>query len=176
LADKTLSFPKIPKKNSNVGPTIQISSAEILEKEEDIPTKELEAQIEQVIEKISDEVIISPELNQENMLKAFALFAVKQKVSIVSLIKLLIPEIKEKQVIVTMTVQQEEFIGEVKIDWQAFLKKYFNDPGITLQFAIDETANTTRKAYTASEQYEETLNESEIFRTMVNKFKLKLKQ
>ena len=75
-----------------------------------------------------------------------------------------------------MTVQQEEFIGEVKIDWQAFLKKYFNDAEITLQFAIDETANTTRKAYTASEQFEETLNESEIFRAMVNKFKLKLKQ
>ena len=88
----------------------------------------------------------------------------------------LIPEIKDKQVIVTMTVQQEEFIGEVKIDWQAFLKKYFNDHEISLQFAIDETANTTRKAYTASEQYEETLNESEIFRAMVNKFKLKLKQ
>ncbi len=174
LAEKTLSFPKIPKKG--VGIPIQISSAEILEKEEDIPIKEIEAKIEEVIETITDEVIIAPELNQENVVKAFALFAVKQKVSIVSLIKLLIPEIKGKQVVVTMTVQQEEFIGEVKIDWQAFLKKYFNDAEITLQFAIDETANTTRKAYTASEQYEETLNESEIFRAMVNKFKLKLKQ
>ena len=174
LADKTLSFPKIPKKNT--GAPLQISSAEILEKEEDIPVKEIEAQIEKLVQEISEELVIAPELNQENTVKAFALFAAKQKVSIVSLIKILIPAIIGKQVVVTMTVQQEEFIGEIKIDWQAFLKKYFNDTEITLQFAIDQTANTTRKAYTASEQYEETLNESEIFRSLVNKFKLKLKQ
>ena len=62
LAEKTLSFPKIPKKG--VGIPIQISSAEILEKEEDIPIKEIEAKIEEVIETITDEVIIAPELNQ----------------------------------------------------------------------------------------------------------------
>ena len=173
MADKSLSFPKIPKKNTGI--PIQISSAEILEKEEDIPLINLEETIESIVEEIS-EVVVAPELNTENVSKAFVMFAVKQKVSIVSLIKLLIPEIKGKQVLVTMTVQQEEFIGEVKIDWQAFLKKYFNDSSITLQFAIDETANTTRKAYTASEQFEETMNEHEIFRSMVNKFKLKLKQ
>ena len=91
LADKTLSFPKIPKKNT--GAPLQISSAEILEKEEDIPVKEIEAQIEKLEQEITEELVIAPELNQENTIKAFALFAAKQKVSIVSLIKILIPAI-----------------------------------------------------------------------------------
>lgn len=173
MADKSLSFPKIPKKNS--GPPIQISSAEILEKKEDIPIEIRDDQIKPAIEQ-TDSVVIAPELNIENASKAFSLFASKQKVSVVSLIKLLIPKIQDKQITVTLTLQQEEFIGDIKIDWQAFLKRYFNDQDITLTFAIDETADTKRKAYTAGEQYEETINNNEIFKTMVNKFKLKLKQ
>lgn len=119
---------------------------------------------------------IRVELNHDNLVKAFSLFAAKQKVSLVSLIRLLIPEVNGDQVSVTMTRQQEEFIGEIKIDWQAYLKQYFNNPSITLQFIIDDTANTKRQAYTASEQFDEMLNENEMFRKMVNQFKLKLKQ
>lgn len=120
--------------------------------------------------------MVRVELNRENLIKAFSLFAAKQKVSLVSLIRLLIPEVNGDQVSVTMTRQQEEFIGEIKIDWQAYLKQYFNNPSITLQFIIDDTANTKRQAYTASEQFDEMLNEHELFRKMVNQFKLKLKQ
>lgn len=78
--------------------------------------------------------------------------------------------------IVTLSKQQEELIGEIKIDWQAFLKSYFNDYDITLVYQIDENAATERKAYTPSEQFEEMLSGHELFRQMVNRFKLKLKQ
>ncbi len=128
----------------------------------------------QETEKVLTQVTV--ELNRDNLLKAFGLFAGRQKVSIMPLIKLLIPELTGKQVNVTMTKQQEEFIGDIKIDWQAFLKQYFNDPEITLLFTIDEKANTKRQAYTAAEQFEEMLGENELFRKMVNQFRLKLKQ
>lgn len=120
--------------------------------------------------------LIAPPLNKAEISKAFSLFADKQKVSIVSLIKILIPELQDKVISVTMTRQQEEFIGEVKIEWQAFLRQYFKDNEITIQFVIDDKANTQRRAYTASEQFEEMLNSNELFKKMVNQFKLKLKQ
>ncbi len=118
---------------------------------------------------------IGPELNVDNTSKAFAIFAEKQKVSIISLIKLLIPTINDNTVIVTLTRQQEEFIGDIKIQWQAFLRSHFKNPAIILQIRIDEQAETRRKAYTQSEQFEEMLEESEIFRQLVNRLKLKLK-
>jgi hypothetical protein len=124
--------------------------------------------------KIADNLALRA-LDIENVSKAFELFAVKQKVSIISLIKMLIPEIKGNQISVTMTKQQEEFIGDIKISWQAFLKSYFKNPEITFNIEIDKQANTKIKAYTAGEQYEELLNENPLFKKMVNQFKLKLK-
>jgi len=118
---------------------------------------------------------IGPEFNLENTGKAFAIFADKQKVSIISLIKLLIPAIEGHIVTVTMTRQQEEFIGDIKIQWQAFLRDHFKNNSITLQIRIDEQADTHRKAYTQTEQFQEMLDENEIFRQFVNRLKLKLK-
>lgn len=153
--------------------------AEIVE-QADLEAHAIEEELADDTDKAAEEEIqagiINVELNRDNLVKAFSLFAGKQKVSLVSLIRLLIPEVNGDQVSVTMTRQQEEFIGEIKIDWQAYLKQYFNNPAITLQFIIDETANTKRQAYTASEQFDEMLNEHELFRKMVNQFKLKLKQ
>ena len=63
---------------------MQISSAEILEKEEDIPVKEIEAQIEKLVQEISEELVIAPELNQENTVKAFALFAANSGLTLVT--------------------------------------------------------------------------------------------
>lgn len=116
-----------------------------------------------------------PELNPENAAKAFAAFAEKQKVSIISLIKLLIPSLEGSTVIVTMTRQQEEFIGDIKIQWQAFLREYFADQTIVLQIRIDEKADTRRQAYTPAEQFQEMLDSNETFRQLVNRLKLKLK-
>lgn len=93
----------------------------------------------------------------------------------ISLIKLLIPQLDANTVIVTLTKQQEEFIGDLKIEWQAFLRSHFDDKTITLQISIDDKANTKRKAYTQAEQFDEMMQENELFRQMVNRLKLKLK-
>ncbi len=119
---------------------------------------------------------IYPVLTVDEVIKANAQFAEKQKVSLISLIKLLIPALDQKQVVITLTKQQEEFIGELKIEWQAFLRQYFNDRGITILIRIDEQAETKRQAYTPSEQFQEMLDDHENFRKLVQLFKLKLKQ
>jgi hypothetical protein len=92
------------------------------------------------------------------------------------LIKLLQPELDGKQVIVRLTKQQEEFIGDIKISWQAHLRTYFKDNGLTLQIKIDEVAETKKVAYTPSEQFREVMDSNDSFRKFVTTFKLKLKQ
>lgn len=174
LADKSFKLPKIPRKTEAL--PVQLSMAEIVEEAD----KFAEA-IQQNVIDLNPELekpitSIQVELNTDSIKKAMEMFASKQKVSLVPLIKLLIPEISNKQISLTMTKQQEEFIGGLKVEWQAFLKQYFNDNDITLNFIIDEKAITTRQAYTSSEQFEEMLAEYELFRKMVNQFKLKLKQ
>lgn len=110
------------------------------------------------------------------MILANSKFAEKQKVSIISLIKLIVPKLDNKIVIIPLTRQQEEFIGDIKIEWQAFLRTYFKDRAITLQFMIDDKLETKKVAYTASEQFKEMMDSNDQFRKMVNMFKLKLKQ
>jgi hypothetical protein len=177
LADKSFVLPKIPIKNQTASPpSIQLSIAEIVEeadKEHGKVLEELDEETELVVETVSQSLV--PDFNMENIGKAFALFADKQKVSIVSLIKLLIPALEGDVVIVTMTRQQEEFIGDIKIQWQAFLRNHFKNNSIILQIKIDEQAETHRKAYTPSEQFQEMLNENETFRQLVTRLKLKLK-
>lgn len=155
-----------------------MSIAEIVEEADHIAQEEKEKENDE------DNIIIQPDLsgriypefNVDNVIKSNAVFADKQKVSIISLIKLLIPVIDNKQVIITLTKQQEEFIGDVKIEWQAHLREYFNDRSITLFIHTDDNVETKRKAYTPSEQFREMMDENEMFRKMVQKFKLKLKQ
>jgi hypothetical protein len=175
LADDSFTLPKIPKKT--VVPPVQLSMAEIVEESDkklDLEEDDSIVELKDETYKIADNLALRA-LDIENVSKAFELFAVKQKVSIISLIKMLIPEIKGNQISVTMTKQQEEFIGDIKISWQAFLKSYFKNPEITFNIEIDKQANTKIKAYTAGEQYEELLNENPLFKKMVNQFKLKLK-
>ncbi len=148
--------------------------AEIVE-EADEEYKKLQEQEDEETQATQPISQTGPDLNSENTLKAFAQFAGTQKVSVISLIKLLIPTIEGQTVIVTMTRQQEEFIGDIKIQWQAFLREYFCDPSIVLQIRIDEKADTKRQAYTPSEQFKEMLDTSETFRQFVNRLKLKLK-
>lgn len=175
LADKSFVLPKIPLKTAitNV-PPIQLAMAEIIEASDKEHEKLPELEDESMVSR-EPEIRLGPELNFENAGKAFAIFADKQKVSIISLIKLLIPAIEGHTVTVTMTRQQEEFIGDIKIQWQAFLRDYFKLNTIVLQIKIDEKADTHRKAYTQAEQFQEMLEENEVFRQLVNKLKLKLK-
>ncbi|MEZ4805659.1 MAG: hypothetical protein R2852_09305 [Bacteroidia bacterium] len=175
LADESFTLPKIPKKTT--APSVQLSMAEIVEeadKRKEIDEEDSIVELKDEADKIADGIALRT-LDVENVSKAFEMFASKQKVSLVSLIKMLIPKISGNEVTVTMTKQQEEFIGDLKIEWQAFLKSYFKNPKITFNIEIDEKANTKRKAYTAAEQYEELLSENPLFKKMVNQFKLKLK-
>lgn len=155
-------------------PPVQLSIAEIIEEvDHDIQAKIEEAEI---IEPIIEEGGFIPILTTEELIKCNALFAEKQKVSIIPLIKLLQPVIDGKQIIVSLTKQQEEFIGDIKINWQAHLRDYFKDRSLILQIKIDEVAETKRVAYTPSEQFREMLDNNNDFRQLVNTFKLKLKQ
>jgi hypothetical protein len=175
LADKSFVLPKIPLKTAITNiPPIQLAMAEIIEASDKEHEKLPELEEESMVSR-EPEIRLGPELNFENAGKAFAIFADKQKVSIISLIKLLIPAIEGHIVTVTMTRQQEEFIGDIKIQWQAFLRDYFKLNTIVLQIKIDEKADTHRKAYTQAEQFQEMLDENEVFRQLVNKLKLKLK-
>lgn len=161
-----------------IPPPIQLSIAEIVEEADHIAQEEKEKEADESTNLVQTEITgrIYPDFNVDNVIKSNAVFADKQKVSIISLIKLLIPVIESKQVIVTLTKQQEEFIGDVKIEWQAHLREYFNDRTITLLIRTDDNVETKRQAYTPSEQFREMMDENETFRKMVQKFKLKLKQ
>jgi hypothetical protein len=151
-----------------------LSIAEIIEESDKVHQEISEVETEPMLSE-EPEIKIYPEFNAENTSKAFEIFAARQKVSIISLIKLLIPAIEGRTVIVTLTRQQEEFIGDIKIQWQAFLREYFNLQNIVLQIRIDDQANTKIKAYTQAEQFQEMLDEHETFRLLVTRLKLKLK-
>lgn len=158
-----------------IPPPVQLSMAEIIE-QSDALASEKEDEVESEAEQTDDSGKIYPELNAENLKKANNVFAEKQKVSIVSLVKLLEPQLSGEVVIITMTKQQEEFIGDIKIEWQSHFRSYFNNRKLILQIHTDEHIETKRQAYTPSEQFHEMLNENNLFRNMVQKFKLKLKQ
>jgi hypothetical protein len=148
--------------------------AEIIEEADDEHEK-IKVQESEPIIAGEPEIRTGPELNAENAARACDLFAEKQKIAIRPLIKMLIPSIDGLVVIITMTRQQEEFIGDIKIQWQVFLREYFNNHSIILQIRINEEADTKRKAYTQAEQFQEMLNENDLFKQLVNRLKLKLK-
>jgi len=155
---------------------VQLSMAEIIEEVDHQIESKQEAEREEQVEITIEPGAIIPVLSIEELVKCNALFAEQQKVSIVSLIKLLQPSLNGKQVIIKLTKQQEEFIGDIKISWQAHLRDYFKDRSLTLNIVIDEVSETKKVAYTPSEQFREMLDSNADFRKLVNTFKLKLKQ
>lgn len=177
LADKNFKLPKIPQKHEVSVPAVQLSIAEIIEETDHIIQAKLEQeQEEQPVEFEIDPSTIVPVLTLDELALANAEFALKQKVSIAPLIKLVQSSLDGKQVSIKLTKQQEELLGDIKISWQAHLRQYFKDNTITLQIVIDDHTETKRQAYTASEQFKEMMDSNDIFRTLVNTFKLKLKQ
>lgn len=154
-------------------PPVQMSMAEIVESSE---VKKLEDEIDDLIDIEEMKDVPKLEINQDNINKCNTKFAATQKVSIASIIKLAQFKIEDKTIIVLLTKQQEDFIGDAKIEWQSYLRAYFKDKGIVLQIQIDETQEGVKKAYTADEQFQEEIETNEMFRTFVNKLKLKLKK
>lgn len=135
------------------------------------------------VEKVEENEIVStqtiksdiPELNQENLQKSINEFAEFQKVSLKEFIKLLIPTIEGNKIIFTLTSQQDSMIEGIKIEWQRFLKVYFNDQSIQIKVEINNEASARKKAYTQTEQLEELMQSNENFREFVKLFKLRLK-
>ena len=167
-------MPKIPKRQT--GQPIQIQSAEILESSEDIPeVLQVDQVLPELLTKIDPETTVALPLSIESLKQAFSEFASKQKLSLVALIKLLEPSLNGNEIIIKMSKQQEELIGETKIEWQAYIRQYFKHNQLQLLFQIDESQELTAMAYTPSEQYTELANESDAFRDLVNQFKLKIK-
>jgi hypothetical protein len=173
LADKNFQLPKIPVKSKLIVPPVQMSMAEIVESSE---VKKLEDEVDDLIENVEMLDVPKLEINLENINKCNTKFADTQKVSIGSIIKLAQSNLDGKTINVVLTKQQEDFIGEVKIEWQAYIRAYFKDKSIVLQIQIDETQATIKKAYTSEEQFQEEIENNELFRKFVNKLKLKLKK
>ena len=138
----------------------------------DLTKEEIEVTEEENIEPIR---IDAPAFNQDNLQKAINEFAEFQKVSLKEFIKLLIPTIDGNKVIFTLTSQQDSMVEGVKIEWQKFLKGYFNDQSIQIKVEINNEASARKKAYTQTEQLEELMQSNENFREFVKLFKLRLK-
>lgn len=138
----------------------------------DAPSEKLEDNDEVVIQQ--DKINV-PEFNQENLQKSITEFAEFQKVSLKEFIKLLIPIIDGSKVVLTLTSQQDSMIEGIKIEWQKFLKVYFNDQNIQIKIEINNEASARKKAYTQTEQMEELMQSNENFREFVKLFKLRLK-
>ena len=122
-------------------------------------------------EKVQD----TPEFNLKNIKKINQLFASQVKVSVAPLIKMADMEISGMEIKVKLTEQQDSLLGELKIDWQTYLRNSFKDKNVKLNIIIHENQAIQRQAYTASEQFTELMNENEEFRNLVQTLKLRLK-
>jgi len=169
-ADKDLKLPRLGKKGSNPPPNQainQLSMAEIVEQSDIKP--DIDEDLSE--EKVQD----TPEFNLKNIKKINQLFASQVKVSVAPLIKMADMEISGMEIKVKLTEQQDSLLGELKIDWQTYLRNSFKDKNVKLNIIIHENQAIQRQAYTASEQFTELMNENEEFRNLVQTLKLRLK-
>lgn len=176
LAPSSFSLPKIPQKEvlKKELPPVQLAMAEIIEQVDNI-------QLEQLIEntvtesKIENEYIASTPFVLENVKQAFHQFAEKLSPSIKPLIRLVEPEIKGNNVAVKLTAQQIEMTEKIRVEWQSFLRQYFNLQTLFLEIIENDEIDTTRKAYTSKEQLDEMIAENPNILALIQKFNLKIK-
>ncbi len=138
----------------------------------DSPIETIEEKEEQIVDTPKSN---APDFNQENVQKSINEFAELQKVSLKEFIKLLIPMIEGNKVVFTLTSQQDSMIEGIKIDWQKYLKVYFNNQNIQIKVDINNEASARKKAYTQTEQMDELMQTNENFKEFVKLFKLRLK-
>lgn len=138
----------------------------------DSPNETIEEKEEQIVDTPKSN---APDFNQENVQKSINEFAELQKVSLKEFIKLLIPMIEGNKVVFTLTSQQDSMIEGIKIDWQKYLKVYFNNQNIQIKVDINNEASARKKAYTQTEQMDELMQTNENFKEFVKLFKLRLK-
>ncbi len=176
LAPSSFSLPKIPQKDTvkKEPPPVQLAMAEIVEQADEI---QLEQLIHNVVEesKTENNYTASKPLDVENAKQAFHIFAEKLSPSLKPLIRLLEPEIKGNNIAVKLTAQQIEMTEKIKVDWQFFLRQYFNLQSLFLEIRENNEIDTTRKAYTAKEQLDEMIAENPNILALIQKFNLKIK-
>ncbi len=175
LAPASFSLPKIPQKLTKQElPPVQLAMAEIVEHADEIQVSELLAKIVQEPE-IQKEYKAHILFEIENVKTAFYQYAEKLSPSIKPLVRMVLPTINGNNVAVKLTAQQIEMIDKIKVEWQSYLREYFNLPNIFLEIIEDKEIDTTRKAYTSKEQLDELVIENPILIDLIQKFNLKIK-
>lgn len=116
-----------------------------------------------------------PELNEVELIKTNALFAETCTVSIRGLIKIIPLELNQTEISFKVNDSQDMIIGDMRIQWQNFIRKHFDKPEINLNFVIDNSIEHKRMAYTAPEQLSEMLENNDKLKLLIDKFKLRIK-
>lgn len=172
LANSEFKLPKIPSKSTLVKTDVakQISILEI-------------AKDDETVIKINEDLIkqsLPPmhqlqALNEANLIVANQSFGKTKPIALSSLLKILNYELDGDTINVKLTKQQIEKIGDHKIDWQIYLRQYFQINTITINFIEDNTIEAPKIAYTAAEQFKEMLEVNENVNELVKAFNLKIK-
>jgi hypothetical protein len=172
LATKEFKLPKIPTKGSTI----------VDEKAKQISILELARDEESVI-KITEDLIKQslppmeqvPALNETTLIAANQSFGKSKPIALASLFKILKYELEGTNINVHLTKQQIEKIGDHKIDWQIYLRQYFQLNEIVLNFIEDNTVEAPKIAYTSAEQFKEMYDENKTVQDLVKIFNLKIK-
>jgi hypothetical protein len=140
-----------------------------------IPQEILDATENEVSENSKSSNQMIPTLNEDEILKANALFAETCSVSIKGLIKIIPFKLNNNDITLKVNDSQDMIIGDLRIKWHLFLKNHFKSPDLSLLFEIDNSIEHKKIAYTAPEQLKEMLEDNEKLQYLVDKFKLKIK-
>lgn len=172
LAEPDYTLPKLPVKNQPL-PPVQASIAEIVEEADQIIAEKESEDITPETESVSTDA--APLLSTENLKEAFEKFSKNFSASTAALIKMYTPQLSGNEVIVKMHKANINLLEPVKIEWQAFLKSYFDNNKIVLNIIEDDEIVKVAKAYTQREQLEEMAKENPLVKELVKKLNLKLK-
>jgi hypothetical protein len=172
LATNEYKLPKIPTKGFIIveDNAKQISILE-LAKDEETVIKISEDLIKQSLPPMEQ----VPAFNETTLIAANQSFGKSKQIALSSLLKILKYEIDGHDVNVHLTKQQIEKIGDHKIDWQIYLREYFQIKEISLNFNEDNTVEAPKIAYTSAEQFKEMYDENKSIQELVKTFNLKIK-
>ncbi|NQW42136.1 MAG: hypothetical protein HQ463_01725 [Bacteroidetes bacterium] len=149
--------------------------AEIIEHSDEMALEEELVAMEVADEDYKVDAKIFPTLTLENAKIALTEFSDKQTPALKTLLKMVDFEIEGNNLVVKLSLQQMEMTDKIKVEWQSFLRQYFNLKNLFLLIKESEDEITTRKAYTAREQLDEMLIENPELMSFIQKFNLKLK-
>lgn len=172
LATKEFKLPKIPSKSiTKIDDNAKQISILELAKDEESVIKITEDLIKQSLPPMEQ----APLLNESTLISANQSFGKSKPIALSSLLKILKFELDGPNINVHLTKQQIEKIGDNKIDWQIYLRQYFQLKDITLNFIEDNTVEAPKIAYTSAEQFKEMYDENKSVQDLVKIFNLKIK-